>query len=100
MWRHPTTHLKPLRHAVGCRHVGALSGKVRAGSPQDRATDATIERRNYPLAAGRGRFAGAALTFVAVAAVLATGSFVLVFVLSAVFAFAGALAVARVRSVR
>ena len=34
------------------------------------------------------------------AAVVATGSFVLVFVLAAVFAFAGALAVARVRSVR
>ena len=33
-------------------------------------------------------------------AVVATGSFVLVFVLSAVFAFGGALAVARVRSVR
>ena len=34
------------------------------------------------------------------AAVVATGSFVLVFVLGAIFAFAGALAVSRVRSVR
>jgi hypothetical protein len=34
------------------------------------------------------------------AAVVATGSFLLVFVLAAVFAFAGAFAVARVRSVR
>lgn len=40
------------------------------------------------------------MTIVGAFAVLATGSFTLVFVLGAVFAFAGALAVSRVRNVR
>ncbi len=74
------------------------------------SVDQALATQVLPDAASRGKDLGimniatavpqAIGPLIGAAAVVATGSFVLVFVLSAVFAFAGALAVARVRSVR
>lgn len=74
------------------------------------SVDQALATQVLPDAASRGKDLGimniasavpqAIAPLIGAAAVVATGSFVLVFVLSAVFAFAGALAVSRVRSVR
>ena len=74
------------------------------------SVDQALATQVLPDAATRGQDLGimniasavpqAIAPLIGAAAVLMTGSFVLVFVLSAVFAFGGALAVARVRSVR
>ena len=74
------------------------------------SVDQALATQVLPDAAARGKDLGimniasavpqAIAPLIGAAAVVLTGSFVLVFVLSAVFAFAGALAVARVRSVR
>ena len=74
------------------------------------AVDQALATQVLPDPATRGKDLGimniasavpqAIAPLIGAAAVLMTGSFVLVFVLSAVFAFSGALAVARVRSVR
>ncbi len=74
------------------------------------SVDQALATQVLPDAASRGKDLGimniatavpqAIGPLIGAAAVVATGSFVLVFVLSAVFAFGGALAVARVRSVR
>lgn len=74
------------------------------------SVDQALATQVLPDAATRGKDLGimniasavpqAIAPLIGAAAVLMTGSFVLVFVLSAVFAFGGALAVARVRSVR
>lgn len=74
------------------------------------SVDQALATQVLPDAASRGKDLGimniasavpqAIGPLIGAAAVVATGSFVLVFVLAAVFAFAGAIAVARVRSVR
>jgi MFS family permease len=74
------------------------------------SVDQALATQVLPDAATRGKDLGimniasavpqAIAPLIGAAAVVMTGSFVLVFVLSAVFAFGGALAVARVRSVR
>jgi MFS family permease len=74
------------------------------------SVDQALATQVLPDAASRGKDLGimniasavpqAIGPLIGAAAVVATGSFVLVFVLGAVFAFAGAFAVARVRSVR
>ncbi|MDQ0892922.1 MFS transporter [Agromyces ramosus] len=74
------------------------------------SVDQALATQVLPDAATRGKDLGimniasavpqAVGPLIGAAAVVATGSFVLVFVLAAVFAFAGAFAVARVRSVR